>query len=401
MIEQLTIRNFGPIREAQIKVRDLTVFVGPQASGKSLAMQVLSFLRGIEGKLLTESLLLNHDPVETVLSGLKAWLGQPPTLYAEPGTLLRWESTSAVGEAAYELAWNAAGFTLNEPLKRAVARRAQAVDNARLHSRYPESGSRPEQIYVPAGRALFSFIPSYSRLYLQLAPQWPGYVSGFYADLGFALARLWEEQQNEQAAAAAGYGSPEAAAPDWLQQHIAAVMKGKLQYTRETVALDIGAGQGAKRLGPTAFAAGQMEIWPFFAIVQAGLDSHARVYFEEPEAHLHPGAQRGVMEIVAHLVGQGVQFNLTTHSPYILYAINNSLLAQQVLYAGRALPAAIPPEVALDAGQVAAYCFTADGRVQSIMDSEVGLIDEHELDRVADELGADFTRLQEQLEIGA
>ena len=32
------------------------------------------------------------------------------------------------------------------------------------------------------------------------------------------------------------------------------------------------------------------------------------------------------------------------------------------------------------------------------MDAEVGLIDEQELDQVADELGATFTRLQEQME---
>ena len=32
------------------------------------------------------------------------------------------------------------------------------------------------------------------------------------------------------------------------------------------------------------------------------------------------------------------------------------------------------------------------------MDGEVGLIDENELDQVADELGATFTRLQERME---
>jgi hypothetical protein len=48
--------------------------------------------------------------------------------------------------------------------------------------------------------------------------------------------------------------------------------------------------------------------------------------------------------------------------------------------------------------QVAAYRFATDGTIHDIMDTEVGLIDENELDHVADELGATFTRLQEQLE---
>ena len=48
MSEKLIIRNFSPIKEAHIELRDLTVFVGPQATGKSLAAQSLYFLRRYE-----------------------------------------------------------------------------------------------------------------------------------------------------------------------------------------------------------------------------------------------------------------------------------------------------------------------------------------------------------------
>lgn len=174
MKEHLVIHNFGPIREAEMDVRDLTIFVGPQAVGKSLAAQVLYFLRGIEDLLLPEP----KKPLEAALSALAWWLGNEPSVYTGPGT----------------------------------------------------------------------------------------------------------------------------------------------------------------------------------------------------------------------------RFLLTTHSPYILYAINNFLMAHKVLDADRALPAGVPPETALRPEQVAAYCFSADGTVHDIMDTKVGLIDEDELDRVADELGATFTRLQERLE---
>jgi len=48
MSEKLIIRNFGPLKETNIKLRDLTVFVGPQATGKSLAAQSLYCLRRYE-----------------------------------------------------------------------------------------------------------------------------------------------------------------------------------------------------------------------------------------------------------------------------------------------------------------------------------------------------------------
>jgi hypothetical protein len=40
----LTLENIGPIRSADIDFADLTVFVGPQASGKSIALQLLKLV---------------------------------------------------------------------------------------------------------------------------------------------------------------------------------------------------------------------------------------------------------------------------------------------------------------------------------------------------------------------
>jgi hypothetical protein len=158
---------------------------------------------------------------------------------------------------------------------------------------------------------------------------------------------------------------------------------------------------GEKQLRPATIAAEQMEIWPFWALVESGHvleEPHTQVYFEEPEAHLHPGAQRSVMEIVANLVRQGVRFLLTTHSPYILHAVNSFLMAQKALDAGQALPADVPQETALRSEQVAVYRFSSDGNVYDIMDAEAGLIAEDELSRVAGDMGDIFTRLQEQPE---
>ncbi|MBU0493520.1 MAG: AAA family ATPase [Chloroflexi bacterium] len=395
MEEHLTIRNFGPIREADIAVRDLTIFVGPQATGKSLAAQVLYFLRGIEDLLLPEALLMSHSKSEIVLSAFESWLGHTLSLYVSHRTHLRWASLSQSKETVHELEWGDQEPRLNDALRNLVRYHAEVLDAERLGLSYsPGPIEAPKQIYIPAGRALYSFIPSYSRLYLQLAPQWPGYVSRFYETLGTALAKLWQEREREQLANSDLNLPGEPPDPNWLQQHIASIMKGQLEYSRDSVALTI----GAKRFKPTAFAAGQMEIWPFCAIVQAGFDLATRVYFEEPEAHLHPGAQRSIMEAVAFLVQQGTQFLITTHSPYVLYAVNNFLMAQKVLDAGRTLPDDVSSETVLRPDQVAAYRFAPDGTIHNIMDAKVGLIDGDELEQVAEDLGSAFTDLQERLE---
>jgi hypothetical protein len=390
MKEHLTIRNFGPIREADIQPRDLTIFVGPQASGKSLAAQALCFLRGIEDPL-SSVMPSTAMSLESVRRAFKWWFGNDDTAYAGPGTLLRWTNVETVSETVQEIRWEEQGARLSEALEK----RVQEAGPGR-EPRWWKRESYYPQVYIPTGRPLYSFFPpSVTVRILSSSPafeHWPGYILTFYQVLGTAIQQLGQIQGQDDL-------SSKRDELAFVQSRIESIFKGKIRYNAETVALET----HQKTLYPTTIAAGQVEIWPFWAIVEANLRLGQRfdfdqVYYEEPEAHLHPGAQRDVMETVAFLVRRGLRFLITTHSPYILYAVNNFLMAQQVLAAGRTLPAGVPPETALRPDQVAAYRFAVDGTVHDIMDAETGLIDEDELDQVADDLGATFTRLQEQLE---
>ena len=86
MTERLVIKNFGPIKKADINLRELTIFVGPQATGKSLAAQSVYFLRRYETLLLS----LSDTPVKATISALEKWLGQELSIYAQPKTRLYW-----------------------------------------------------------------------------------------------------------------------------------------------------------------------------------------------------------------------------------------------------------------------------------------------------------------------
>jgi hypothetical protein len=391
MKEHLAIQKFGPIQKAEIDVRDLTIFVGPQATGKSLAAQVLYFLRRIEDLIPPSQLLAPDDAdlpldsariVEATLSTLKWWFGNESAVYAGPGTLLSWAPTEPTTGVERELQWDDSSVHLSKALEG----RLQVIENGQ---------DRRAHVYIPAGRALYSFLRSHTLLSrVPASEEWPGYVLKFYETLGRTIEWLWRKQEQQENKYEFD-NTPEAI---FLRPRINAIMKGQIRYGPGAVLLEV----KRKQLRPETIAAGQMEIWPFWAIVEEGIQTKrldsAHIYFEEPEAHLHPGAQRNVMEIVAYLVKRNTRFLITTHSPYILYAVNNFLMAHKVLDAGKSLPDDVPLEIALQPEQVAAYRFATDGTIHDIMDTEVGLIDENELDHVADELGATFTRLQEQLE---
>lgn len=64
-MEQLKIQNLGPIRNVDVDFGDLTFFVGPQASGKSIALEALKLIKdrgSIIATLDKYNYILGHDP---------------------------------------------------------------------------------------------------------------------------------------------------------------------------------------------------------------------------------------------------------------------------------------------------------------------------------------------------
>jgi hypothetical protein len=114
---------------------------------------------------------------------------------------------------------------------------------------------------------------------------------------------------------------------------------------------------------------------------------------EEPEAHLYPEMQKAVTELISLLANQqGNQVMITTHSPYILSALNNLLYAHKV---GKTRPdevaEVIDPSLWVDLDRVAAY-MVEDGTICSIIDRDLGIINAEAIDSasriIADEFDA-------------
>jgi hypothetical protein len=380
MSERLVIHNFGPIADADIEIRDLTVFVGPQATGKSLAAQLLYFFRRFEQ---VSAGVLGDSPDDVMTKALQRWLGVDPSLYAGPGARCDWHLKNGSPPASFYVD----GQGLHA-----------SVDPGRLsrHVSAPtlDPSSEPEHVYIPAGRSLYSFVPPFAQPTSLLEPLgvvWPGYILAFYRTLGGWTHFRWQfrgeivlDQRNQDRLA-------------YFHKRMRSVVKGSVEYGPGTISLRL----GERRFPVTTLASGQMEAWPFFVIIEALLSASrldgACIYFEEPEAHLHPGAQRAIMQAIAYLARQGCRFVLTTHSPYVLYALNNQLMAGEIAKQDGRLPEGVDTEAALLPGQVSAYRFGADGQVHDIMDTETGLIDADELEAVTEGLGAEFTTLQDRL----
>ena len=68
------------------------------------------------------------------------------------------------------------------------------------------------------------------------------------------------------------------------------------------------------------------ELAPLVLFLRSGIKPGDTLIIEEPEAHLHPGAQADMAVILARLVRAGVKVIITTHSDWLLEEIGNLVL---------------------------------------------------------------------------
>lgn len=125
------------------------------------------------------------------------------------------------------------------------------------------------------------------------------------------------------------------------------------------------------------------------------------LFIEEPELSLFPNAQKRLVEYLVNLCfylnsKKTIQVAFSTHSPYILSALNCLLEASAIFTKKPELKQEIekilPKEYWLSIQNFCAYK-VKDGKVKSIIDEETKLILADEIDEVSEEIGEIFDKL--------
>ena len=120
---------------------------------------------------------------------------------------------------------------------------------------------------------------------------------------------------------------------------------------------------------------------------------------EEPELNLYPTAQRDLVYTLLEKCTQGENdLTITTHSPYVLSALNLALYTNKVAtlfpHQKKKVAKLIPERYWLEAAEFSAY-LVAKGGVKSIFDTKSGLLSESQLDDVSGEFADVFDRLSD------
>ena len=419
-METLSIKNFAGLRDVSFPLRPVTVFIGPQATGKSVIAKLLYFFRGLPSAMLEASndpqeweryhrqaleRFMRFFPVDTwpsdpfaVVHAQEAW-SVKVTGHREKGGSLTvtfsdgWENVFARLQSHGSLG-DGEGDTSRIAFTK--ARRRRDLIRSEMGR-----GALFKQIFITAGRSFFSQVVA--SIFSQLRKG--GKLDPFVVEFGAFLERT-RILLRDRGFYGAVPGHDPRFAPDQpslaiLREAMVNVLRGRLVWEdgdEYIVTPD-------ERKIPVAMgSSGQQEALPLLLLLSRFfLLRHSlgrSIYVEEPEAHLFPTAQRCVIDLMIetfNLRRSQMELVLTTHSPYVLTSLNNLLKAGQRYAEADAplkqkLAAVIPEARALRVEHLAAYALDG-GEVNDIVDEESGLIDAAAIDSVSEILAEQFHQL--------
>ncbi len=418
---RIEISHLGPIRKCDIELNQLNVFTGPQANGKSTVAKSIFFFRTIKETVLNRMIQNTRSP-EQLLPLIEKDLRRK--FLAIFGST--WGMNSAMHlkyayaertyvEVRLEEHWNdpyrnIVQIVFSEPLRdfllkwNDVVKYEWTIDEKYQLKEQLEELFRDDltTLYVPAGR---SMITALSDQLAALA------LDGGFRDVDFCtysyiqnilkLRPIFSEDLRGmlQTKLDTTQDIIDRRVLDFLLSKIDKILHGRYQYQDGAERLflldkDFKYYRNRKYVKINFASSGQQETVWILNLLFYYLMEREKVFLivEEPESHLYPDTQKLMAEALAVFVHAGNHMLVTTHSPFVLGAVNNMLYAGELLDQGSDIPSSISPLSTLLAKQTASY-FVKDGRVRDAM--EEGLIKNDLIDHVADEINEETEQLMQ------
>ena len=299
-MNSIRVKSFGPIAEADITFGDCTLFVGPQASGKSLLLQLTKLLSDMDG--IARSLRSNN---------------------------YQWNEESSTDQNFLELYF---GEGLGDfSLKKEIEVDGVLVSDRILTFISPRLGTKESYFYIPAQRIL------------AMSEGWPRAFSSFDASESYVLKQFSQTIRNQAEQSLSIRNLAAHGLSDNARLNATfGISKGVLQlidssiFRGATISFD---SKGPKRrimlsnLGNSSaqipfinWSAGQKEFMPLLLSLyylmpenhpgtREGIET---IIVEEPEMGLHPEAIKSLMVIFLELMVRGYKLIISTHSPVLL-----------------------------------------------------------------------------------
>jgi predicted ATPase len=443
MQSRLIVKNFGPLKDIDVTLKNVNVFIGPQASGKSALAKLFTIFKAPRKFLKDFDKDSTNDKSEIYLKAFKTILDEYNiSSFLNEGTEIKFESELHLlsfqkGKINYEpkLSYKIQklenlgndfldnfdliqillnDFKYSFPL--ILIRLFQIIKNNPTYEEIKDTKielrkiteeqfsnvmillkelelnlSSNSALYIPAERNFINIIKNASLNLLNNNVPIPKHILSFGAELEKATIKEIDLE--------------------FLQKNLSykSINGEDRVFTSKEHSIKL-----------TEAASGIQSVLPILIPIfhKKELLEHQSFVIEEPELNLFPTAQYELIKLLelgrreSDSEDSGTIHTYTTHSPYILSAINNLLYANKVtnfliqlcvdepndkFYEKTSKLVGLVSEIVK--AQVNPQIFTAyqisDGSAQSIFNEEIGLINDNYIDEASDKIGDDFDALME------
>lgn len=410
-MHQLIINQLGPIRHCELDIRNTTILTGYQASGKSTIAKAVYFFRSLKEDLLQLVLRraaesngpwrLTTDFEMMVRNKFLNTFGSSYSMDADMTlqytyaydtkiNILLKDDPLSPNYVWVEYSTNIRQFLASLSLADIKRDELQKTLNTLFDDSY-------ETVYIPAGRSILTLLSGQlNYIYSTMDDMQKRLLDACTRDYIERVIRLRPQFSTGLKGLTEGLliSADRQKLLDEAQQLIHQILKGNYSVVD---------GEERILIGPSRYvkinyaSSGQQEsVWIMNLLYYAlALNQKTCFIIEEPESNLFPESQKLMVEFIALVVNAGNSVLLTTHSPYVLGAINNLLYADVVRQvADEKIEAVIPRSRWLHAADCDAR-FVADGYANSCIDSELQQIDNSLMDEISHVINVEYDRLFE------
>ena len=377
----LKINNFGPVKDATIELKSLVVLVGGQGTGKSTIAKLLTIFQDY---LWYVNILLNNEYIKTPFKIFNI------DSYFTKQTFLEYRKGSI------HIIYKDGEFTLTderctnkEDLIKAYGANLLSEQNRMISA----MGLNSDIPYEELLKKNFYLLSANTRtsLYIPSERNFAGVFSSFIASMVLSQVPVPYTLMN--------YISYFERAKSKYTEYKLPFMDITFQKNQDEEGILIKDADGENKLLPLSdCSSGIQSLLPMLMILDYCIDNKffKSYVVEEPESNLYPDNQYAVLRyLIAQInkVENGDSHVITTHSPYILSALNNLMFAYEV---GQVKPketeSIIPKAYWMDAKHVVAYS-TDGGVVEPIIDKELQQIEAERIDGISQEMNEQYEQL--------
>lgn len=424
-MQKIEIRNFGPIKELNLDIKDFSIFIGPQASGKSTIAKTIFFFKSLNDDLVkyfidsveksdfSKSIgtyaksirqkYLDYFGSSTHLNGLhlkyyyteKIWISitiETNHKYITPNFSEQFkddfknlvkeaiEFSSSLGQRNPSLLTSKDLLQIDSEKRKFVSYIKEKCNSIFQEDR--------ELIFIPAGRSLLATLSDQLQF---INPRNLDFLMRTFLDkinivrpiFNKSLSDIIKERrlltQYE-----IDYNKTKLA-----DEIISKILRGKYQYDKDGEKIFY---ETNKYVKLNFSSSGQQEsLWILLLLFIIILEKqNVFIVIEEPEAHLFPEAQKEISNLIALMSNvENSQVIITTHSPYILASLNNLILANKVGSENINVEKRINKNLWINRDKVYAALVTK-GQVKDIIDNELNIIQQENIDSVSGTINDEF-----------